>query len=324
VPSSTPALGEPGPRSSFRKDRRSTNRAVAKSIRGRRLGSLIPYLLVLPVTVVMAVFIYWPMMQSVAISTLNLISPSSTFVGLRNYTKLFSDVSFLQAAYNTALYLVILVPVLVVAPLWIAHLLWPIRASRAGPVYRAILFTPAIMATAVSAVAWLWIFDPLQGILTAAFLSVGAERIDWLGDPTLAFACVVVVSIWKMLGLNLLLYLAAFESIPAEILEAATIDGAGAWTQFTRIRVPLITPTILFVLTSTTIFVSDDVFQIIQVLTQGGPFGQTQNVLSFLYEKAFKFFQVGPGSAVAILTFAAVMTVTWLQFRYVERRVFYG
>ncbi len=324
MPSSTPALGEPGPRSSFRKDRRSTNRAVAKSIRGRRLGSLIPYLLVLPVTVVMAVFIYWPMMQSVAISTLNLISPSSTFVGLRNYTKLFSDVSFLQAAYNTALYLVILVPVLVVAPLWIAHLLWPIRASRAGPVYRAILFTPAIMATAVSAVAWLWIFDPLQGILTAAFLSVGAERIDWLGDPTLAFACVVVVSIWKMLGLNLLLYLAAFESIPAEILEAATIDGAGAWTQFTRIRVPLITPTILFVLTSTTIFVSDDVFQIIQVLTQGGPFGQTQNVLSFLYEKAFKFFQVGPGSAVAILTFAAVMTVTWLQFRYVERRVFYG
>ncbi len=292
----------------------------------RRLGSLIPYLLVLPVTVLMAVFIYWPMAQSVAISTLNwnLVSPSSTFVGLRNYTKLFSDGSFLQAASNTVLYLVILVPVLVVAPLWIAQLLWPTCASRAGPVYRAVLFTPAIMATAVSAVAWLWIFDPLQGILTAVFLSVGAGRVDWLGDPTLAFACVVVVSIWKVLGFNLLLYLAAFQSIPAEILEAATIDGAGPWAQFTRIRVPLITPTIFFVLTSTTIFVSDDVFQIIQVLTQGGPFGQTQNVLSFLYEKAFKFFQVGPGSAVAILAFVAITTVTWLQFRYVERRVFYG
>ncbi len=301
--------------------------STAARVRRRfRARLFIPYLLLLPVSALMAVFIYWPMIQSVAISTLSwdLVSSHGDFVGLRNYAALLDDADFLQAALNTALYIAILVPVLVMAPLGIAQLLWSLRTSRAGPAYRAILFAPTVLASVVSAVAWLWILDPLQGILTWLAMRLGTGRIDWLGDPTLAFACIVAVSVWKVLGFNLLLYLAAFESVPHEIMEAARLDGAGPWTQFALIRVPLITPTLFFVLASTTAFVSDDVFQIVQVLTQGGPFGRTANLLSFLYQRAFRFFQVGSGSAVAVLAFAAIVAVTWLQFRHVERRVHYG
>lgn len=294
--------------------------------RSGALRAISPYLFVLPVLVLMGVFIYWPLLYSVYLSLLewNFVSPTREFVGLGNFLELARDETFRRALVNTALYLLVLVPLLVVAPLGLALLLWPVRRSRAQGVYRAVLFCPTVVPFAVAAVVWLWILDPVVGVLTQAVIAAGGDRVNWLQSPNAAFWCIVALSAWKILGFNLILYVAALESVPKDYMDAAQLDGAGWWPLFRHVRFPLITPTFFFVLVTTFIFVSDEVFAAINVLTQGGPYGTTANLLYFLYERGFRFFQVGEASATALILFVAVISVTWLQFRVLERHVHYG
>jgi len=303
-----------------------TGRARARAIRESRGATLAPYLFVLPALVLMLLFIYWPLAYSFYLSTLewNFVSPTRTAVGLKNFVNLFNDRNFRIALGNTGLYLATLGPVQVLIPLVLAVVLGTIKRSRAQTAYRAVLFTPTVMALPVAAVCWLWIFNPIQGVLNQMLVAGGGRRISWLTDPNVAIWCVIAVAMWKALGFNLLLYLAALEAVPAEYLEAASLDGAGGWTLFWRIKWPLITPTFFFVLVTTVIFVNDEAFAAINVLTDGGPFQHTTNVLYYLYERGFRFFQVGQASAVSVLVVFAVMTLTWAQFRFVERHVYYG
>jgi multiple sugar transport system permease protein/sn-glycerol 3-phosphate transport system permease protein len=214
----------------------------------------------------------------------------------------------------------VLVPLLVFLPLGLAMLLWPIRRSRAQGAYRAVLFSPTVVSFAVAAVVWVWIFNPVAGVLNEAL----GTRINWLADPNTALWCIVAVSFWKVFGFNLLLYIAALETVPKDYLDAAQLDGAGWWALFRHVRFPLISPTFFFALVTTVIFVSEDVFDAINVMTEGGPFQSTTNLTYHLYERGFQFFQIGEASAVALLLFAVLTSVTWLQFRYLERHVHYG
>ncbi len=306
--------------------RPARRRAGTQTIRDSGWSRLTPYLLVLPVLVLMLLFIYWPLVYSFYLATLewNFVSPTRTFVGLHNFTALATDKNFRTALGNTGLYLLVLVPVQVLLPLAFAVLLGAIVRSRAQTAYRAVLFTPTVMALPVAAVCWLWIFNPIQGVLNKLLFLVGGSRVSWLTDPKVAIWCIITVAIWKALGFNLLLYLAALEAVPPEYLEAAALDGAGGWALFWRIKWPLITPTFFFVLVTTVIFINDEAFAAINVLTDGGPFQHTTNVLYYLYERGFRFFQVGQASAVSVLVVLAVMTLTWLQFRFVEGRVYYA
>lgn len=288
---------------------------------------LAPYALVCPLLALMVAFIYWPLLYSVYLSTLswNFVSPTRTFVGAANFVALVQDDGFRLAVRNTALYLAALVPIVVLAPLGLALLLWPIRRSRAQTAYRVLLFSPTVVAFPVAAVIWLWIFNPIQSVLNQFLRAAGqGNGPNWLGDPNTAIWCVVAVCGWKLVGANLLLYLAALEAVPPDFVEAAAIDGAGSWATFRDIRWPLIRPTVFFLLVSAVIFVSDQAFGAIYVLTDGGPFGQTSNVLYFLYERGFEFFQIGEASAVSLLVFVVVASITWFQFRVLERHVHYG
>jgi multiple sugar transport system permease protein/sn-glycerol 3-phosphate transport system permease protein len=191
-------------------------------------------------------------------------------------------------------------------------------------VYRAVLFAPTVVSFAVAAVLWLWILNPIGGVLNRLLLAAGGRGMNWLSDPNLALWSVVLVSFWKLFGFNLLLYLAALESVPKEYVEAAAIDGATGWQCFAHVRLPLIAPTTFLVFVTTLIFVNDELFAAISVLTEGGPFDRTANVVFFLYERGFRFFEIGTASAVALLIFLAVAAATWLQFRFAEGRVQYG
>jgi ABC-type sugar transport system permease subunit len=274
----------------------------------------------------MGAFIYWPLVYSVYLSTLdwNFVSPNREFVGLGNFAELAQSEQFLGALANTGVYLLVMVPLLVLLPLGLALLLWPVRRSRGQGAYRAILFAPTVTSLAVAAVVWLWIFNPIQGVLNQAIATAGGGRVNWLSDPTTALWCIVVVSAWKILGFNMILFVAALEAVPKDYLEAAQLDGAGWWALFRHVRLPLITPTLFFVLVATVIFVNEEVFAAISIVTEGGPNGSTANLLYYLYERGFRFFEVGEASATALVVFALVASVTWLQFRYVEGRVHYG
>ena len=292
----------------------------------RLVEGMTPYLLIGPLLILIAVFIYWPLIYSTYLSFYdwNFVRPDKTFVGWDNFTRLPDDPRFIRALRGTLFYTVTLVPLQVFLPLGLALLLWPIRKSRAQTSYRIMLFSPTIIAYSVAAVMWLWIFNPLQGILNKVLAEFGAERINWLSDRDTAIWAIIIVATWKTLGFHMLLYLAALESVPKDYIEAASLDGATHWQIMRSIRFPLITPTFFFVLVTTVISVNDDVFGAINVLTDGGPFDSTTNVIYYLYQQGFQFFQIGAASAVAVLMFTATSLLTWVQFRFIERHVHYG
>lgn len=288
--------------------------------------TLMPYVLVAPLVILMIVFIYWPLIYSFYLSFYdwNFVRPVKDYVGFENYTRLWDTPSFIQSLHGTWFYMVTLIPLQVFVPLGLALMLWPIRKSRMQSSYRVMIFTPTIIAYSVAAVMWLWIFNPLQGVLNKVLFEFGVERINWLSDRDTAIWAVIIVATWKSLGFHMLLYLAALEAVPQDQIEAAQLDGAGNWELMKSIRFPLISPTFFFVLITTVISVNDDVFGAINVLTDGGPFESTTNIIYFLYQSGFRFFQIGTASAVSVIVFAATCLLTWVQFKFIEKRVHYG
>ncbi len=287
---------------------------------------MLPYLFLLPVVALMLIFIYWPLVYSVYLSFFdwNFVSPDKTWVGFDNYTRLLDNHRFAQSVRQTGVYIIALVPLQVFLPLGLALLLWPIRKARTQSAYRIMLFSPTVVAYSVGALLWLWIFNPLMGVLNQLIVNLGGERVNWLSNPDTAIWCVIIVAAWKSLGFNLLLYLAALEAVPTDYIEAAQVDGASGWQIIRSIRWPLITPTFFFVLVTTIIAVNDEVFGAINVLTDGGPYNTTSNIVYYLYQQGFRFFQIGTASAVSLIIFVGTVLLTWLQFRFVERHVHYG
>jgi multiple sugar transport system permease protein/sn-glycerol 3-phosphate transport system permease protein len=288
--------------------------------------SVTPYLLVAPLVIAVAVFIYWPLIYSAYLSLFdwNFVRPDKYFVGVENYSRLVHDSHFETALRGTAIYTLALIPLQVFLPLGLALLLWGVSRSRLQNVYRGALFLPTIVAWSVASVLWLWIFNSNFGVLNQVLNLVSVENVNWLGERNTAIWSVIMVATWKTLGFHMLLYLAALEGVPRDYVEAAQVDGASSYQVMKSIRFPLITPTFFFVLVTTVISVNEDVFAAINVLTDGGPFESTTNIIYYLYMQAFRYFQIGAASTVAVIIFAVTAFFTWMQFRYLERHVHYG
>lgn len=287
---------------------------------------LTPYLLIAPLLLLVVVFIYWPLVYSVWLSLFdwNFVRPDKTYVGLENFTRLADDPRFATALRGTAIYTIALIPLQVLLPLGLALLLWGIGTSRRQWTYRGILFLPTIVAWSVASILWLWMFNSRYGILNQGLGIAGIEPVNWLGERSTAIWSVILVATWKTLGFHMLLYLAALEAVPRDYVEAAQVDGASSFHVMTSIRFPLITPTFFFVLVTTVITVNEDVFAAINVLTDGGPFDSTGNIIYYLYQQGFIYFQIGSASSVAVLVFGVTAFFTWLQFRALERHVHYA
>lgn len=285
-----------------------------------------PYLLVAPLLLLMVVFIYWPLIYSAYLSTFdwNFVRPDKDFVGVDNYTRLTDDPRFERALHGTVVYTLALIPLQVFLPLGLALLLWGVGKSRLQNLYRGALFLPTIVAWSVASILWLWMLNSNYGVINQVLGVFGVDNVNWLGERNTAIWAVILVATWKTLGFHMLLYLAALQAVPRDYVEAAQVDGASSYQVMTSIRFPLITPTFFFVLVTTVITVNEDVFAAINVLTDGGPFESTTNIVYYLYQQGFVYFQIGAASAVAVIVFLATVFFTWLQFRYLERHVHYG
>lgn len=288
--------------------------------------TLTPYLLVLPLIALIVLFVYWPLMYQTYLSFFdwNFVRPDMTYVGFDNYTRLADDPRFMRSLHGTWIYFVALIPIQVFIPLGIAMLLWPIRKSKAQRAYQLMLFSPTVIAYSVGAFLWLWIFNPYYGVLNKVLDVFGIDAISWLSDRDYAIWAIIIVASWKTLGFNLLLYMAALEAVPNDVVEAAQLDGASNWEIMRSVRFPLISPTFFFILVTTVISVNDDVFGAINVMTDGGPFESTTNVIYYLYQQGFEYFQIGSAAALSVLLFLATVLLTWVQFRFGERHVHYG
>ncbi len=275
-----------------------------------------------PTLVVFCVFILFPVFFSFYLSfhTWNMFSSRAEFVGLQNYSSIVRNPEFWMVVKNTAVYTLGTVPVNMAISLAIAFFLNKRLAGK--KILRTMFFVPVVMSSVAAAVIWRWVYEPNFGLLNTVLAWFGVPAINWLNDPTAAMFALIVMGVWKTFGVNMVLFSAGLQGIPEHYYEAARIDGAGAWSRFWRITIPLLSPTTFFVLVMSVIG-SFQVFDTVYVLTSGGPLGTTKVLVFYLYEHAFKFFDMGYASAVAYLMFAIVFILTMLQTRYLKRSIHY-
>ena len=249
----------------------------------------------------------------------DLISPGK-WVGLSNYRKLLHDPQFSHSVRNTLFYTVVFVPVCVVGSLLVAAALN--RRVHGITFYRVAVFIPVVTSTVATATMFNWLLDPDFGLVNAGLAKLGIHSQGFFRDPHQALLSIVGMTVWGWLGFGVIIYLAALQGVPADLLEAAAIDGCTRWRAFWRVEVPLLAPATLFLviwLTINSLQLFDEIF----VTTKGGPVGSTTVVVYYLYVQAFQFFNGGYASAIAFALFIAILVVTVIQLT-IGRRISHG
>jgi len=275
------------------------------------------YLGLLPIFVVYWILRLEPITRTFVLSFYDwhLVRPLKPFIGLANYRELWSDENFLLALKNTTLFAVFVVGASVVLGLGLAVLL--AANLRFTAPYQAIYFLPVIIPMVPMAISWKWIFDARHGVLNYLLSWFGVQPIGWLTSPDVAMWAIIVMSVWKVLGYNMVLLLVGLKSIPAVYYEAASIDGAAGWKMFRRITLPLLRPILLFVIVISTIN-AYNVFTQVYVMTTGSQAapGAPLRVLVFdIYQNGFQFFKMGYASAEAVVLTLIILALTLVQLR---------
>lgn len=238
------------------------------------------------------------------------------YVGFENYLLLLEDDEFWQTVVNSMVFIIGSVPTGMAVSLGLALLIQKYVIGRSF--FRTVFFAPVVMSLVAAGLIFVWLLNYDYGIMNLLLEQMGQEKIPWLTSERYAMLSVILMTIWKDAGYNMILFLAGLNSISETYYEAARIDGAGAWKTFWRVTWPLLMPTTFFILVVRIIF-SFRTFEQIFVMTKGGPMGETTVFVYYIYEKAFKYFEVGYASAAAILLLVLVLVLTFLQFRFVKR-----
>lgn len=274
-----------------------------------------------PAVLLFAIFNIYPLLYSGFLSVMdwNGFSPERTFVGLDNYRAIFASSQFRNALTVTLKYTVGVTVLSVVLGLVIAVLL---NADiRGRNIYRLIYFLPVVTSTVAAAVVWRYLMTPGTGYADVFLRNLGVTPPSpaWLRNPDWALRIVILVGVWKRLGFNIVVFLAGLQNIPKDFYEAATVDGAGTVQRFRHITVPLIAPiTLLLVIMS--IIDAFLIFDVVYVMTDGGPVGTTEVVGLLLYRQAFRYFNLGDASAMGWVIFAIVFVVTLIQWKFFGAR----
>jgi len=274
-------------------------------------------LLAAPALCVIAVFFFIPVAIALALSLTDFDIyaladiANVRFVGLRNYVDLLSTPLFWQALGNTLYFAGAGVPLSIGASLG-AALLLNSRLARARGFFRTALFAPVVTTLVAVAIIWRYLLHTRYGLINYGLSRLGFAPIDWLGDPHIAIPAIILFTVWKSFGYNMVIFLAALQCIPGSLYEAASLDGAGTWARFRHVTLPMLGPTLLLVsiLTMAAFF---QLFAEPYVMTQGGPAQSTVSVLYFMYEQGFKWWNLGTASAVAFVLFLMMFVVTLAQ-----------
>ncbi len=240
------------------------------------------------------------------------------FVGFKNYLHLYSDPLFWKAMLNTCYYVGVGGPLSVLVSLGTA-LLINSKLIRFKGLLRTIYFAPVVTTLVAVAVVWRFLYHPRFGLLNYVLGFVGISPIDWLGDPHWAMPAIILMSIWKGFGYNMIIFVAGLQNIPTELYEAAYIDGANAWQQFKSITLPMLAPTTLFV-SIITMIGNFQLFAEPYVMTQGGPVNSTMSIVLLMYQQGFKWWNMGYSASIAFVLFGLILTGSLFQYWLQKRR----
>ena len=269
--------------------------------------------LLMPATVILAIFTLYPILSAgyLSLTSWNGLTPSKDFIGLGNYTRLATDPEFQNSLLVTIVYAFGVCILSIVSGLTVAALLdAPIRGRA---IYRTIFFLPVVTSSAAVAIVWKYMFDD-AGLVNKLLDTVGVGGIDWLQNRWLALLLLTILTVWKNIGFNAILYLPAMQALPVSVYEAAQLDGASAWQSFTRITVPLLRPMTFFVSVQSLITAFQS-FDLAYVFTEGGPRGGTDVLGMLMYRQAFRLDGFGYGAAISFVSLALVLAVTAIQWR---------
>lgn len=286
----------------------------------RRQVEAVPYLG--PSLALFSAFVFYPIVRSVYLS-LYLTDPLGrprVFVGLGHYADILTSPAFLRSLATSALFVSYTVPTGIAVALVLALLAHqPLRGIR---LFQLVFSSPLAISVATGATIFLMLMNPITGILNYFLGVAGLPRVAWLTDPRWALAAVAMASVWMRLGFNFVLLLGGLQNIPAELYEAARVDGAGPWAQTRHVTLPMLSPTLFFAAVVGVIH-AFQAFGEVDIMTSGGPAGATNLVVYQIYQEAFQNFQFGAASAQALVLFLVIMVLTYFQFRFGERRVHY-
>ncbi|MFD1636997.1 carbohydrate ABC transporter permease [Evansella tamaricis] len=279
-------------------------------------------LYLLPSIILFSVFLFYPMFKTVYLSFFltDARGAAAVFVGLENYLYLLQSARFQKSMVSTSLFVLYTVPTSVIIGLFLA--LIANEKLRGIGFFRTIFSSTMGMSVAASAVIWLFLFHPTVGIINNFLGLFGIPAVGWLLDPTWALISIAITTIWMNLGFSFLIILGGLQNIDTHLYESANIDGAGYFYQLRRITVPMLSPTLFFIITITFIN-SFQSFGQVDILTRGGPAESTNLIVYSIYQDAFINYQFGTASAQAVILFLIVFVLTFLQFKFGERKVHY-
>ena len=286
---------------------------------GRRSHPLTPYLFLIPACVVLGTFVIYPALKAIYLSFTNFnMIREADFVGLANYINLWRDPFFWAALKNTLLYMIVVVPVLVIAPIFLAAL---VNKHIPGIAFiRAAIYLPVITSLVVSGLIWKWVYEE-QGILNYVLLATGVtdNPVAFLTDPANALFSVMAVTIWSGMGYYMVIYLAGLQAIPRHLYEVAEVEGVSAWQQMLYITIPLLRPSIAVVTVMSSI-AAMKVFEEVYVMTQGGPMDSTKTLVYYIYESAFTEFEMGYAAAIGVVLFLLTLVFSLINLRFLREK----
>lgn len=280
-------------------------------------------LLVGPNLFLFSIFSFWPLIFNVhlSFSQWDMLAPVKTWVGLANYQRLFANPEFRLIVWNTFVFTGASVFLTTLLGLLGALLLN--QPLKGRDFVRTALFAPTVLSGAAIGIVWIYIFDPRFGLIAALLGAVHLTSPNWLTDPVWAMPAIIIVFTWKNLGYSLVIILAGLKAIPAELYEAARVDGAGGWQRFWNVTLPGLSPVMFFLLLTNTL-TSFQAFDIIKTMTDGGPVNATNTLIFYLYEQGFIAFNSGYAGVAATLLFVIMLVFTLIQMRYSEQHVHYA
>ena len=280
------------------------------------------WLLLLPAAILLVAFTHYPAAATLYdsfFSTGTAVRPSR-FVGIANYAALADDPVFWQVLRNNAIFALATIPTSMALAMTMAA--WVNGKLPARALVRMSYFTPTVLPMIAVANLWLFFYSPQIGLLDKVTGAFGAPSHNWLGDPHTVMACLAVMTVWKEAGFFMIFYLAALQSLPPELAEAARIEGASRWYFFRRVTFPLLMPTTLFVLVNATL----NSFKLVDhlfILTKGGPDNASNLLLYYIYQVAFGFFDTAYAATLTVVLLSLLAGLAIVQFQLVERRVHY-
>jgi sn-glycerol 3-phosphate transport system permease protein len=282
----------------------------------------LPWVLIAPQAVVIAVFFFWPAAQALlqSLQQSDAFGTSVEWVGLENFRNLWNDPSYLASFQTTAVFSVLVAGLGLGISLLLA--VFAERVVRGSGLYRTLLIWPYAVAPAVAGVLWLFMFAPSIGIVSYVLRQNGFSW-DSLLNSNHAMALIVMAAVWKQISYNFLFFLAGLHSIPKSLIEAAAIDGAGPWRRFWTVQFPLLSPTTFFLLVINIVYAFFDTFAIVDAATKGGPGKDTAILVYKVYFDGFKAMDLGGSAAQSVVLMVIVVALTVVQFRYVEKKVNY-